>query len=101
MRCAGLLCQRILFAIAVIAPLESAMPTSPSRQKSTIGGEENDTGDGESLARLLFEQLRWHLERGGVQHSSRIVNNSILLIRGIKFRTVLNGEPPLVLQHPR
>lgn len=74
---------KIVLTFAFIAGFEKAFATG---QRDT-----NETEESEHLAGFLFEQFRRGLATGGGLQSKRIENNGLLVIRGIKFRTVLEG----------
>ena len=86
MSSAGVLNSYVKIILVIVTLVGSA---KASVSASTMQG--NGTEEGERLAGFLYEQFRRDLGSGAGLKSKLPQNNGLLVIRGIKFRTVVKG----------
>ena len=77
---------KIITILAILTIVRSAKSSA-----SASATQVNVSEEGERLAGFLYEQFRRDLESGAGQQSKLLENNGLLVIRGIKFRTVIKG----------
>ena len=81
----------ILLAIVAISELVQGFQCSGAAKMGELG-------EGEPLAKAIFELFSRDLEVGAGHLSKRLENNKLKLIRGAKFRTIQEGMLILLCQ---